>query len=176
MSQLLLNDVRGRFLSGSGSLELPFAMLGIPPTGTGTYLLRSTLTWDSGAPVTTTVLSVTDGTANNRFMTQHVQASGIRAGRTTAGSAGTSVVSTAVPTNGISFGMAMIILDSRQIRIMVNAAAAVIVNSGPTAPLTLLHIYSVQTGLQPSLGIWKFRYLPLVLSDADAAAAVASFV
>jgi hypothetical protein len=162
-------------LSGSGAFEVSLASLGIPDTGTGTYLMRMALTWNPASPLSRSVFTVSDGTTSNRFMALHVQASGVRPTRVTAGALVNGTISGAVPDVGVPFGMAVMVQDDREARLLIDAAVAVSVSGGPTVPLTTLSLLSTPGGGLPVGGTWRLRYLPAVLSDAEATAAIAAF-
>lgn len=155
-------------------LTAPLASLGIGANGACTVLCWAVLPQASPASVDQNLVSIDDGTNNNRYRIFNVAGgSSVNAGRSTAGTGLTSLAGTMTP--GSAFKAGMSIDGAGRVAGSLNGAAAVAQTGGPTAGLTTLRIGNNAGNTGPLCGLLaECRVLPFAVSDAVLAGLVAA--
>ncbi|MGG5821512.1 phage head spike fiber domain-containing protein [Falsiroseomonas sp. HW251] len=148
--------------------------LGIGANGACTVLAWALLPQASPSSVDQNLVSIDDGTTNNRYRIFNVAGgSAVNVGRSTGGTGLTSLAGTM--TAGTAFKAGMSVDGAGRVAGSVNGAAAVAQTGGPTAGLTTLRIGNNAGNTGPLCGVIpECRVLPFAVSDATLAGLVAS--
>jgi hypothetical protein len=155
-------------------LMATLASLGIGANGACTVLFWGILPQASPASVDQNLVSIDDGTVNNRYRMFNVAGgAGINVGRSTAGTGLTSLAGTM--TAGTAFKAGMSVDGAGRVAGSFNGAAAVAQTGGPTSGMTTLRIGNNAGNTGPLCGqIAEFRVLPYAVPDATLISLVAS--
>lgn len=148
------------------TLTLPLSAAGIGAAGACTIFGEYLLPQQCPQGVNQVLLSIDDGTANNRYRLLNSNSTAqIRAARSLAGANLEATVGTMIP--GVAFRAALRIDGAGNIAASFNGGAVATVAGGPTAGLSTLRIGHSEAGTNQANGfIKRVGIIPRVVSDA----------
>jgi hypothetical protein len=157
------------------SINTPLSRFGINSSGACTILMSAMFPFGTAITGATALLSISDGTNNNRLYVRSGGAN-IIAINNVAGGVTPSVVGSAnLWTPGTVFRLGIVALGNGTVKVVLNNGAIISQAGGPTSGLTTLRIGSDATGGTPMFGeIHTLKILPYALPDAALTAYVAA--
>ncbi|WP_203075660.1 phage head spike fiber domain-containing protein [Falsiroseomonas ponticola] len=160
---------------GADTIAAPLSALSIPASGACTVVGTVLLPQAAPAAAPLGLLTIDDGTANNRYLCRcRVSTAQMAILRTTAGVAGTeTTIGTMTP--GTPFRWGISIDATGRMAGSFNGATAVAITGGPTSGLTTLRLGNNLAGTEALFGeMGSVSLIPAALSDTALAALVAA--